>query len=97
MFMSDSVPNEKVIAVINKLILLGAEETSPPPPPAYFFPKIFHPGHFLPTRLSPLREIFSRIFAKKGNSLSLKYFEVSFHCLCIKLFFSSSQENIYTI
>ena len=33
MFMSDSVPNEKVIAVINKLILLGAEETSPLPPP----------------------------------------------------------------
>ena len=37
MFMSDSVPNEKVIAVINKLILLGAKETSPLPPPLLSF------------------------------------------------------------
>ena len=37
MFMSDSVPNEKVIAVINKLILLGAKETSPFLPPLLSF------------------------------------------------------------
>ena len=73
------------IVIIITILLLDAYQTS-----LRSFGFSWIDSWFQLTVESPiLWKMFGRIFSKKRNSFSLKYFEVSFHCFCIKLLFSS--------
>ena len=71
------------IVIIITILLLDAEQTSLR---SFGFSWIDSPFQ-LTVQSFILWKIFGRIFSKKRNSFSLKYFEVSFSCFCIKLIF----------